>query len=160
MIADPVFWVLVSFVIFVALVFRRASKALAAALDKRAVQIKADLDNARKLLVDAQALVSEQRARAEAAVKECADIIEFGRQEAERIREAAAKDIQDAIRRREAQAIDRIKQVEMSAVAEVRNQVVDVAITASRRVLAELNQAGGSDPLVDQAITGLPRQLH
>lgn len=162
MIENPTFWVGVSFVVFVALIFKRASKLLLGVLDKRAAQIRADLDNARRLLDEAQALLAEQKARAEKSTEEAEGIIAYGRAESARIREAATAEIAAVIKRREQQALERIAQVESSAVAEVRNRVVEVAMAASRQVLADANRnaAGAADPLVDDAIGSLAKHFH
>ncbi len=157
MLESATFWVLISFIVFTVLVGRRGFNAIVGMLDKRSAQIKADLENAQKLREDAQALLAQRQREQEAAVKEAADIIAYGREEADRIREQAAADIQATIKRRETQAIDRIAQVEALAVAQVRAHVVDVAVGATRVLLAEQNRTGGPDPMVDDTVRALAR---
>jgi F-type H+-transporting ATPase subunit b len=57
-------------------------------------------------------------------------------------------------------AQERIAQEEAKAVAEIRTIAVDVAISASRQVIAaSLDERRGA-ALIDDAIAALPRQLH
>jgi F-type H+-transporting ATPase subunit b len=57
-------------------------------------------------------------------------------------------------------AQERIAQEEAKAIAEIRAIAVDVAIVASRQVIAaSLDERRGA-ALIDDAIAALPRQLH
>jgi F-type H+-transporting ATPase subunit b len=57
-------------------------------------------------------------------------------------------------------AQERIAQEEAKAIAEIRAIAVDVAIAASRQVIAaSLDERRGA-ALIDDAIAALPRQLH
>ncbi len=59
-----------------------------------------------------------------------------------------------------AKAVKRIAQAEKAAVAEVRARAVEVAIEATRRLLAERLTPKQSDSLIDSAIAELPKKLH
>ena len=64
------------------------------------------------------------------------------------------------LRRRQQLAQERIAQEEAKALAEIRAIAVDVAISASRQVIAaSLDERRGA-ALIDDAIAALPRQLH
>ncbi|MBY0430789.1 MAG: F0F1 ATP synthase subunit B, partial [Rhodospirillales bacterium] len=137
MLKAPEFWVAVAFVIFMALVWKKAAAAIGSLLDARAEKIRAELDEAQRLREDAQAtLVSYQKRQAD-ALKESEAIVAHAREEAERIRAQSTKDLESALKRRETQAMDRIAQAEAQAVAEVRNLTVDIAIAASRQLLSQ-----------------------
>ncbi|MGQ9365275.1 F0F1 ATP synthase subunit B family protein [Azospirillum sp. ST 5-10] len=160
MFMTPEFWVAVAFVIFVVLVWKRAGAAISSMLDTRAEKIRAELDEAQRLREDAQATLANYQRRQRDAVKEAEAIVVHAREEAERFRTAAQADLEAALKRREAQAMERIAQAEAQALAEVRNLTVDIAMAAARRVLAEGITPAQSDRLVDQAIADLPRHLH
>ncbi len=156
----PEFWVAVSFVIFVALVWKKASAVITAALDSRAAKIRAELDEAERLHKDALALLSGYQRRQADALKEAEAILAHAREEAARLRAQAGADLESSLKRRETQAMNRIAQAEAAAVAEVRNLTVDVAIGASHRILTGDMQAAQADQLIEQSIAELPKHLH
>jgi F-type H+-transporting ATPase subunit b len=154
------FWVLVSFVIFVALAWKKVSTLIATTLDGRAERIRQELDEAQRLREDAQATLASYQRRQRDAAKETEALLANAREEAERLRQQAARDLEASLKRREAQALDRIAQAEAAAVAEVRNLTVDVAIAASRRILEAGIPAAQADRLIEQSISELPKHLH
>lgn len=160
MIHTPEFWVAVSFVIFMALVWKKASAAIGALLDGRAEKIRAELDEAERLHKDAQALLNGYQRRQADALKEAEAVLAHAREEATRLRAQAGADLESSLKRREAQAMDRIAQAEVAAVTEVRNMTVDIAIGASRRLLTGGLQPAQADRLIEQSIVELPKHLH
>lgn len=158
--ADAAFWVGVAFILVVALAFRPVGRALGAALDSRATKIKARLDEAHKLREDAQELLAAYQRKQRDAMKEAEEIIAHAKAEAERLSKQAAKDLEEALKRRETQAIERITTAENQALREVQNLAVDVAINAAREVMAQSITEAQKTALVDSAIADLPRKLH
>ncbi|CAO3420022.1 F0F1 ATP synthase subunit B family protein [Azospirillum endophyticum] len=156
----PEFWVFVAFVIFVALVWKKASAAIGTLLDGRAERIRAELDEAERLHKDAQALLNGYQSRLADAQKEAEAVLAHAREEAARLRAQAGTDLEASLKRRETQAMDRIAQAEAAALAEVRNLTVDVAIGASKRVLSGGLPAAQADKLIEQSIGELPKHLH
>lgn len=156
----PEFWVAVAFVIFVALVWKKASAAIGTMLDGRAERIRSELDEAERLHKDAQALLNGYQSRLADAQKEAEAVLAHAREEAARLRSQAGSDLEASLRRREAQAMDRIAQAEAAALAEVRNLTVDIAIGASKRVLSGGLPAAQADKLIEQSIGELPKHLH
>jgi F-type H+-transporting ATPase subunit b len=158
--ASAEFWVAVCFVIFVALVFRTAFRVVTVALDDRAEKIKNQIDEAVRMAEEAQELLASYERRKHEAVAESKAIIDHARREADRLAERTANDLEKALKRREQMAIDRIAQAEASAIADVRNQAVDVAIQAAQRVLAKQVKGKNADALISAAIEELPEKLH
>lgn len=154
------FWVLIAFLILIGAVAKKVWAALTAGLDARAGRIKSHLDEAEKLREDAQSLLAEYQRKQHAAAEEAAGIVAQAKAEAERIREQAEADLEQALKRREQQAIDKIAQAEAEALGEVRNQAVDLAMAASRRLLADNIDEGKAARLVDEAIKDLSGRLH
>ncbi|MCM8733087.1 F0F1 ATP synthase subunit B [Azospirillum sp. CT11-132] len=156
----PEFWVFVAFVIFVALVWKKASAAIGTMLDGRAERIRSELDEAERLHKDAQALLNGYQSRLADAQKEAEAVLAHAREEAARLRSQAGSDLEASLKRREAQAMDRIAQAEAAALAEVRNLTVDIAIGASKRVLSGGLPAAQANKLIEQSIGELPKHLH
>jgi F-type H+-transporting ATPase subunit b len=160
MLSDPTFWVLVSFVIFVALVWKPGSKAVAQMLDDRSEKIRSDLEKAAKLREEAQALFAEYQKKQRDALKDAEAIIKAAKDEAEALSKQAAADLETSLKRREQLALQRIAQAEAQATADVRAAAVDLAMAATRKVLTDKLDAGRQDALIDAAIKELPGKLN
>jgi F-type H+-transporting ATPase subunit b len=156
---DHHFWVLISMVILIVLVWKPASRAITSSLDERAVRIRNELDEARRLRDEADQLLTDYRRREREAVAEAQAIISRAREEAERLAAQAASDLEQSLTRRHRLAEERIAQAEARASAEVRAAAVDTAIAAAREVIAsEVDERRGG-ALIDAAIAGLPQHL-
>lgn len=158
--ADATFWVAVGFLVFIGAVARTAFKIVTTALDDRADRIRTQIDEAERLAADAEAAFADfekRQTEADTAVK---DIVAHAEQEAKRFAERSAAELQQSVRRREQQAMDRIAQVEAAAIADVRAQAADVSIAATRRLLVEQLTAQRANALVDAAIEDLPKKMH
>ena len=102
-------WVAVGFVVFVALVWKKAGSAISAMLDERSEKIRAEIDEARALREEAlDELHQFQRLHREAA-EEAKSILKTAEATAERIRENAEKAAEETIKRREQQATAKIQ---------------------------------------------------
>ena len=160
MFSSPEFWVAISFVIVVAGLWKPASKLLLSGLDKRADRIREQLAEAENLREEAQKTLAEYQRMQRDAVKETQEILENAKKEAALFRERAEQDLEAQLKRRQEQAMDKIAQAEASALQEVRNQAVDVAIAATARLLQDQIDAGKADAMVDEAIRDLSNKLN
>ncbi len=158
--ATAEFWVAVCFVILIAVVFRLSYRVVAAALDDRADKIKNQIDEAAKLAEEAQELLASYERKKHDAVAETNAIVEHARQEANRLAERTAEDLERSLKRREQMALDRIAQAEASAIADVRNQAINVALQAAQQVLKKQVTGKSADALISAAIKELPEKLH
>jgi F-type H+-transporting ATPase subunit b len=157
---DPEFWVAVAFVIVVGVGGYKFRPMIAKALDDRAVRIKSELDEAQRLRDDAQKTLAEYQRKQRDALKEAEAIVSHAKAEAERIGKQAAQDLEAAIDRRTRQAEEKIAQEQAKALAEVRSAAVDVAIAATRQIIAQQLDKASGGALIDSAIAALPQQLH
>ena len=135
---DATFWALVALVIFLGIViYMKVPGMITKALDDRAVKIRNELEEARKLREESQALLAEfQRKRTEAE-KEAAEIVEAAKREAEMITAEAREKSKEYIARRTSMAEQKIAQAEADAIDEVRGSAVDIAVAAATRILGE-----------------------
>ncbi|MBC7135818.1 F0F1 ATP synthase subunit B family protein [Oceanibaculum nanhaiense] len=160
MLQDTNFWVAVSFVIFVALAYKPAMRQIGGALDGRADRIRQQIEDAQKLREDAQALLASYKRKQRDALQEAEEIVAHAREESKRQQQQAEADLEALLKRREAQALEKIAQAEAKALQEVREKAVDVAIAATRLLLDEKLDAKASNTLIDNAIGELPNKLH
>jgi F-type H+-transporting ATPase subunit b len=160
MFLTPEFWVLVSFLIFLAIVWKVGGfRTMAGGLDARAERIRAELAEAQRLREDAQALLREYEAKRAAAEKEAADIVASARDEANRLAAETQDKMAEFVRRRTAAAETKIAQAEAQAAAEVRAAAVDAAIKASEQILRGEVSGHAADALVAQSLGDIRRKL-
>ena len=159
MFSEPEFWVAVAFLIFVALVYKRAHQMITSALDTRRAAIQAQIEEARRLRTEAQARLEEYRRRQREAMQEAEEIVARARQEAERHREQARISLEETMARRREQALDKIARAEAEAVRQVRELATELAVAAARRVLAEELSGPRGAALIDRSITELPIRM-
>jgi F-type H+-transporting ATPase subunit b len=153
-------WVAITWLIVVAFLAKPIYRGIVAGLDVRREKIKARIEEAERLRSEAQEALATYQKKQRDSLKEAAEIIAHAKAEAERIAVQSAKDLDDLLKRREQQALDRIAQAETEALREVRNTAVDIAIAATRTLIADSLSAEASTALVDQAIQDLPNRLH
>ena len=157
---DPEFWVLIAFVVFIAAVGKKAWAMITGMLDGRAAAIKSELERAVALREEAQTLLAGYQRQQRDAVKETEVIVEQAKQTARIETEQAKADLESALERRGKSAADKIAQAKARALEQIRANVVDVTIAATRRVIAESMDDARSDALVDEAIAaGLASRL-
>lgn len=157
---DPETWIAVAFVVFILLAGKPILRAMNKGLDDRSGRIKANLDEARRLREEAEALLNEYQTKQKAAAKETADILAHARDEAKTLRKEAAANLEAMLKRRERMALDKIAQAEAQALAEVRSEAVDLAVAAATRILTQHLAADRAGALIDQSIGELERKLH
>lgn len=155
------FVVLIAFLLFVGvLLYLKVPTLLGGMLDKRAEGIKSELDEARALREEAQTLLAGYE-RKQKEVQDQADrIVAHAKEEAKAAAEQAKEDLKLSIARRMAAAEDQIASAESSALKEVRDRAVAIAIGAAKDVIAKQMTAAESNKLIEDAIADVDAKLH
>lgn len=157
--ADPRSWVAIAFVIFVGVFGPRIWKAVAAQLDSHARTIRAELDEASRLRREAETMLADAQTRREAALADAQALLAGAHAEAARVAQQARVDAEQAGRRREQMAMDRIAAAEKAAVTDVRLAAADIAARAAGEVIAKTLGAEGDAVIIDHGIAALPAAL-
>jgi F-type H+-transporting ATPase subunit b len=160
MFKDPAFWVGLAFVLVVGFLAKPIMRSVSGSLDGRADKIRAQIEEARKLREEAQALLAEYQRKQRDALSEAEHIVAQAKDEAIRMKAQAEKDLEHTIERRKAQALERIAQSEAQAIASVRNTAVDVAIAAAEKLITDQMNGDRQNALVDQSIKDLTGRLN
>ncbi|MDG2320294.1 MAG: F0F1 ATP synthase subunit B [Rhodospirillaceae bacterium] len=160
MFTDPTFWVGLAFVLTVALIAKPIWRGVSGSLDERADKIRDQIEEARKLREEAQALLADYQRKQRDALSEAENIVAQAGEEAGRMKADAAEHLEQTIERRKAQALDRIAQSEAQAIASVRDTAVDVAVAAAEQLIKDRVSGDRQAALVDAAIKELPSQLN
>ena len=155
------FVVLIAFLLFIGVLFYfKVPSLIGGMLDKRADGIKSELDEARALRDEAKTLLASYE-RKQKEVQEQADrIVAAAKDDAAQVAEQAKADLEASIARRLQAAEDQIGSAEASAVKEVRDQAITVAIAASKDLIAKQMTAKDGNSLIDDAIAQVGSKLH
>lgn len=154
------FWAGVAFFVFVILAWRPGKRILTGALDERISKIREEIDEAQRLREEAQSALASYQRRQREAVQEAEQIIAHAREEAERARSRAEADLDEAIARREQQAVDKIAQAEAAALDDIRDRAVELAISATARLLEEKMTGKAGEKTVSEAIKDISGKFH
>ena len=158
---DATFWVGAAFVVFIGVLFYfKVPGMLTKALDERAERIRAELEEARRLREEAQALLASYERKQHEAAEEAKRIVQHAREEAEREARLAAERLETMIARREQTALEKIAVAETQAQKEVRDTAISVAIAAATDVIARQVTGARADALIDDATQNLRRHLN
>jgi F-type H+-transporting ATPase subunit b len=155
------FVVWIAFLVFLAiLVYMKVPGRIGAMLDGRAANIRKELDEARKLREEAQAILASYE-RKHKDVQEQADrIVATAKAEAAAAAEKAKDDLKATIARRLAGAEDQIASAQAAAVREVRNRAAEIAIAVAGEVMSRQMTAQKGNALIDDSIETVAAKLH
>ena len=155
------FVVLLAFLVFVGIIiWAKAPAKVGGMLDGRAAQIKSELDEAKALREEARALLSSYEKKQKDVAEQSARIVALAREEAQAAATQAKADLKVAIARRLAAAEDQIAAAEASAIREVRERAIAVAVSAAGEVLGKQMTAEGAAASIDAAIDQVAAKLH
>jgi F-type H+-transporting ATPase subunit b len=149
-------WVAVAFVLFLGiLVYVGAHRRVIDGIDQRQARIKAELEEARRLREEAQALLVEYQRKRHDADREAEAIIATANAEAERLAAEGKTRLEDFVARRTKMAETKIAQAEAQALADVRSSAADAAVAAAEKILSTTAKGKIADDLVVRGIADL-----
>jgi F-type H+-transporting ATPase subunit b len=152
----PGMWVALSMTVLILVaLYLGVPKMLTSGLDASIAEIRKQLDEAKALRAEAEALRQEYAGKIANAEKDAAAMLEHARHEAEAIVAKAEADTTAVIARREKMAEDKIAAAERGAVAELRARAAEAAASAARTLIAANHGAQADKTLVDQTIGAL-----
>jgi F-type H+-transporting ATPase subunit b len=155
------FIVLLAFIVFIGvLVYFKVPGMVGGMLDRRAEEIKADLEEARALREEAQTILASYERKQKDVADQAALIVEHARRDAAEAAEVAKKDLKATIARRLVTAEEQIKSAETAAVKEVRDTAVSVSIAAAKDLIAKQMTAADGNKLIEDAIKDVETKLH
>jgi len=155
------FWVAVAFFIFLGVLgYFGVHNKLLNGIDARRDRIKAELDEARRLKEEAQALLVQYQHKRQEAEQEAQSILASAQAEAERLaREGEAK-VEEFIARHTKMAETKIAQAEAQALAEVRAAAADAAVAAAEKILTRLVKDKVADDVLADGVAQVRAKLN
>lgn len=157
---NETFWVAVSFVALMIVIFKPVKKALLSALDGRSAQIQKELDDAMRLKEEAEDLLVSYKRKQKEVLEEASLIIEHAEKEVERITAEAHATLEAELNRREALALQKIASYEANVLKDIRNAAVDQAIHAIQKLAADHMGKEVAENLINGSITNISKSVH
>jgi F-type H+-transporting ATPase subunit b len=155
------FVVTLAFLIFVgALIYFGVPGIIGRLLDDRANGIKNNLDEARLLREEAQALLVSYEAKAREVTAQSARIVEGAKAEAQAAADQAKADLAKSIARKLAAAEEQIESTVKAAEAAVRDRAVTVSVLVAAEVLKSQMTADQAAASIDASIAQVAARLH
>jgi len=154
---EPYQWVSVAMLVLLLIAFLGAKvhKSIAGGLDNKIKAIRDNLDEAKQLRAEAEALREEYAAKIAGAEKDAEAMLENARREAEGIVAKAEEDTAAMVARRERMATDKIAAAERQALAELKAKAADASTAAAAALIAAKHDAEADKALADEVIAGL-----
>ncbi len=153
------FWLAVALIILALLVRKPFREHVLGALDARAEQIRRELDEAERLHEEAKALLAKYQRQLHEGEHLAREILERAEAEQRRLEAKAREEFKLLTERRTQQALERIAQEEARAVQEVRARVAELAVKATRELLAERLQGPLVEDLMRKAVREVEAKL-
>ncbi len=155
------FVVLIAFLVFIGvLVYFKVPRMLGEALDKRAETIRSELEEARALREEAQAILASYEKKQREVQEQAERIVAAAREDAQIVAEQARADLEKSIARRLDAAEEQIASAQAAAVKDVRDRAIAIAVAAAGDVIAGQMTAARANKLIDQSITEVEARLH
>lgn len=160
MFEDPEIWVRIGLLAFVVLlVVLKVPQKLWAALGSTGDAVRAELDEAVRIRQEAQTLLNGLKAQRLEAERKARELIEFAEAEARRLAEEAKVNLDESIRRRQAQAEAKIAQAEARAAADVKAAAAELASQIAEEILIKRTSTLKADAQVNAAISQIGKRF-
>lgn len=151
-------WVSIAMIVFLAIVlWKGGARAVTGMLDRQIADVRKQLDDARTLRAEAEALRDEYARKIADAEKSASEMTANAQHEASAIVEQAKADAAELVGRRARMAEDKIAAAERAALQEVRAKTAQAAAAAAATLIERHHGADADRALVDKAIAGIGR---
>lgn len=122
MFEDPKFWLLVSFILFVILMIKPFKSMLIGGLDQKIEEIKSNIDSSLQSFSDAETKLNEAQKQTEDLDNKIQELLTSAKSQAEIISKSIIDKTAQNISSKEKSSLERIKQIEISAIQSIKNQ--------------------------------------
>ena len=133
---DATFWVAVSFIIFIGVLFYfKVPQKIYDSLEQSIKKIKQDIDNAEKLKDEAKNILSEYETKISKSKQEINVLMKKAQNEAEKNVIKVNEEFHNVFENRKKMAEEKIRQMKVQAIRDIRNSSVDIAILALEKII-------------------------
>ena len=120
--SDPKFWLLISFIVFVILMIKPFKSMMIGGLDSKIEEIKQNIDKSLESFTEAEEKLKDAEKRTLDLSNKVDEIISNARSQAESISKNIIDKTNQTVKSKEKNSIDRIKQIELSAIQSIKSQ--------------------------------------
>ena len=119
---DPKFWLLISFITFVILMIKPFKSMMIGGIDSKIEEIKLNIDNSLETYKKAEEKLKEAEEQTIDLSNKVDEIISNARSQADSISKNIIEKTNQTIKSKEKNSLDRIKQIELSAIQSIKSQ--------------------------------------
>ena len=120
--SDPKFWLLISFIVFVILMIKPFKSMMIGGLDSKIEEIKQNIDKSLESFTEAEEKLKDAEKRTLDLSNKVDEIIFNAKSQAESISKNIIDKTRQTVKSKEKNSIDRIKQIELSAIQSIKSQ--------------------------------------
>lgn len=160
MFQDPRFWVAVSFLGFILLLYRPICRALLSGLDNRTARIRRELEEAARLRQEAEELLASYQHQQAEAKEEAKRIVQDAKQEALAMTQKAERDLDESLNRRIEMAIQKVSSYEAALLQDIRNHAIDLSAETVRRMVSQHLNPDMAQKMALQSIQNVDKKLN
>ena len=119
---DPKFWLLISFITFVILMIKPLKSMMIGGIDTKIEEIKLNINNSLETYNKAEEKFKDAEKQTKDLSNKVDEIISNARSQAESISKNIIEKTNQTIKSKEKNSLDRIKQIELSAIQSIKSQ--------------------------------------
>ena len=119
---DPKFWLLISFITFIILMIKPFKSMMIGGLDSKIAEIKENINKSLESFTEAEAKLKEAEKQTEDLLNKIDEIIVNAKKQSESISKNIINKTTLTIQSKQKNSIDRIKQIELSAIQSIKSQ--------------------------------------
>jgi len=132
---STIFWLIIVFIILFIVLWKFALKPVNKMITKRQEDIRASIDNADRQKLEGQQYLEEQKKQLDLAKAEAKNIIEEGKAEARKIKDEIEKKANAKSKAILDSGLEEIKAERQKSVEAVKDQIVDIAMNATEKII-------------------------
>ena len=122
MFEDPKFWLLISFITFCILMYKPFKSMMIGGLDAKIEEIKNNINSSMKSFSDAEEKLNEAQKKTSDLDNRIEELLTNAKSQAESVSKGIVDKTTQAISSKEKNSLERIKQIELSAIQSIKNQ--------------------------------------
>ena len=122
MFEDPKFWLTVSFILFVILMIKPFKSMMIGGLDQKIEEIKSNINSSLKSFSEAEVKLKEAEKQTEDLDNKMQELLNSAKSQAETVSKNIVDKTSQTISSKEKSSLERIKQIEISAIQSIKKQ--------------------------------------
>ena len=161
MVFDATFWVAISFLIFFGILFYfKIPQKINELLSKMIIDIKKEIDESEKLRKESKDILDRSKIKLESANKETKQILENAQKDAENLIIEINEKFHKSSEIKKNLAKNKIDQMKMGAIKEIKNTSVKIAVDAVKKVISSSVDKSKLDSLFDKNLKETKEELN